>query len=316
MALLACILFCIGVSLLSGIKEPSEKHSLDLTPWIYGITVDDCWYGDIETEAVIAAIRDMPVKPMVRVVMSKEIAPADYASLFSQIHEIAYVMACPVDSSEMSFFENEQAYLERFQDAYCVLKSYADLWEIGNEINGVEWIGQEPELIVRKVEAANTYIRSQGTKTALTMYYARPEDQDMFQWMAENLPENLRGNVDYAFISFYEDDNEGYVPDWCRVFPAFDAAFPGAKVGIGECGNTAEDATEASRISMALSYYSMAALSENYIGGCFWWNWVQDCVPHEGNPVYDAINGLMRKTAEAQAEVEIEKFVWSQDHDI
>lgn len=275
-------------------SEKLSKPSLITDEYrIYGITVDDCWYDNVETDAVVAAIRDMPVKPTVRIVMSKEIDASDYATLFSQIHEVAYVMACPVDSWDMSSYENEQAYLERFQDAYSVLKPYTDLWEIGNEINGVEWIGQDPEMIVKKVEVANTYIRSQGAKTALTMYYARPEDQDLFQWMTENLSENLTENVDFALISYYEDDNGGYLPDWSLIFPDFEAVFPGAKVGFGECGNTADDATESSKIHMAHSYYAMKKPSDRYIGGCFWWNWVQDCVPHEENEVFDEINRAM-----------------------
>lgn len=74
-----------------------------------------------------------------------------------------------------------------------------------------------------------------------------------------------------------------------------EAVFPGAKVGFGECGNTTEDATEDSKLRMAHSYYTMEQPSEHYIGGCFWWNWVQDCVPHEGNAVYDVINRWMRE---------------------
>ncbi len=274
-------------------EEAPGQDASDMEDWLYGITVDDSWDEDVELEAVVAAIRDMPVKPTVRIVMSTDVPVADYEELFSQIHEVASVMACPVDSSEMGSYADEQAYLARFEDAYNTLAPFTDLWEIGNEINGVEWIGQEPELIVEKVEAANDYIRSQGARTALTMYYARPEDQDLFQWMELNLPEHLTENVDLALISYYEDDNEGYLPDWEQVFPAFEEAFPGAKVGFGECGNTADDATESSKIQMARSYYAMEVPSDEYVGGCFWWYWVQDCVPHEDNAVYDAINQAM-----------------------
>lgn len=295
--LLLAVFFFIGKFLYNDRFE-TETASVEMDQWLYGITVDDCWYDDVETKAVIAAIRDMSVKPTVRIVMSKEIPAADYESLFSQIHEVAYVMACPVDSSDMGSYKDEQDYLKRFQDAYSALKSYTDLWEIGNEINGAEWIGQEPELIVGKVEVANDWLRSQGAKTALTMYYARPEEQDMFQWMEENLPESLAGSVDFSLISYYEDDNEGYIPEWSRIFPAFEAVFPGAKVGFGECGNTAEDATEYSKLRMSRFYYTMEPPSERYIGGCFWWNWVQDCVPHKGNAVYDGINRWMRENTD------------------
>lgn len=260
---------------------------------IYGITVDDCWYDEIGTDELIEAIRGMPEKPTVRIVMSKEYDAEEYESLFSEIHEEAYIMACPVDSFDMGFYKDENAYLERFRDAWETLAPYTDLWEIGNEINGVEWIGQEPDLIVRKVEAANDYIRSNNANTVLTMYYARPEDQDMFRWIEDNLSDSLTKNLDYAFISYYEDDNNGYIPDWKQVFPEFETVFQGAKVGFGECGNTAGSATESSKIRMARSYYTMKKPSDNFVGGYFWWNWVQDCVPHEGNPVYDGINHAM-----------------------
>lgn len=293
MAVLVIAAFFFIGKILYADRFEKKTASAEMDRWIYGITVDDCWYDNVEIEAVIAAIRDMPAKPTVRIVMSKEIPATDYKALFSEIHEVAYVMACPVDSSDMRFYESEQAYLERFQDAYSVLKSYTDLWEIGNEINGTEWIGQDSKLIVKKVEAANIFIRSQGEKTALTMYYAKPEEQDMFLWMDEHLPESLAENVDFALISYYEDDNEGYIPDWRRVFPAFEAVFSDAKVGFGECGNTSEDSTEDSKLRMARFYYTMEPPSEHYIGGCFWWNWVQDCVPHRENAVYEGINRAM-----------------------
>lgn len=197
---LIALLLLVAVSIIGKFLCPDrpekETASVEMDQWLYGITVDDCWYDDVETKAIIAAIRDMPVKPTVRIVMSKEIPAVDYESLFSQIHEVAYVMACPVDSSDMGSYKDEQEYLKRFQDTYSVLKPYNDLWEIGNEINGVEWIGQEPELIVKKVEAANDWLRSQGARTALTMYYDRPEEQDMFQWMDENLSESLSSSVE------------------------------------------------------------------------------------------------------------------------
>lgn len=266
----------------------------DMASWMYGITVDDCWYDDTETEAVIAAIRDMPVKPTVRIVMSADMSASEYEELFSQIHEVAYIMACPVDSSEMHLYGDAQAYLDRFRDAFETLAPYTDVWEIGNEINGVAWIGQSPELVVEKVEAANTYIRCQGARTALTLYYPGPEDsQELFMWVDENLAESLARNMDYVLLSYYEDDHGGFVPAWSEVFPALEHAFPRASVGFGECGNTADSATESSKISMARSYYAMEPPSDHFVGGYFWWNWVQDCVPHEGNPVYDEINRAM-----------------------
>lgn len=278
----------IGFLFVVNIPEQEEEDR------IYGITVDDCWYGETGIEDIVGAIRDMPVKPMVRIVMSKEIDAADYAELFSRIHGVAYVMACPVDSYDMHAYEDEESYVERFRDAYSVLARYTDLWEIGNEINGVEWIRQDPELIVQKAAAANRFIRAQGGSTALTLYYPGEEDsQSLFPWIGEYLTGELIENVDFALLSYYEDDHEEDPPDWSGVFPALEKSFPNAKVGFGECGNTAESATDKSKIRMAKAYYSMKKLSGNYIGGYFWWNWVQDCVPHDGNPVYEKMNRAM-----------------------
>ena len=164
-----------------GEKEGPVRRTEDISRRIYGITVDDAWYDDIKTEDVVDAVRRLPVKPTVRIVMSRESSAEDYKELFSALHSVAFVMACPVDSYYMKYYEDEDSYRRRFQDCWRVLAPYTDLWEIGNEINGVEWIGQDPELIVKKVESANEYIRSMGGKTALTMYYARPEDQDLFR---------------------------------------------------------------------------------------------------------------------------------------
>ena len=36
-------------------------------------------------------------------------------------------------------------------------------------------------------------------------------------------------------------------------------------------------------------YYSMPLYSKNYIGGYFWWYYVYDCVPTNGNKVYKAV---------------------------
>ena len=68
---------------------------------LYGITIDDSWYDDTKIEDIIEGIKNLPVKPIVRIVMSKDIKPKDYVSLFKKIHKVAYIMAQPVDSFEI-----------------------------------------------------------------------------------------------------------------------------------------------------------------------------------------------------------------------
>ena len=269
---------------------------------IFGVTVDDSWYGEVETDAIIEALRAMPVRPTVRIVMSSELQASEYRDLFSAISAVATVMAAPVDSYYMSAYMDVGSYLERFRAAYENLSPYVDIWEIGNEINGVDWIRQDPSLIVAKVLAANDFIREQGGQTALTVYYSDPADQDLFYWLTRHVPARLAGNVDFAFVSYYEDDNDGYAPDWEAVFGAMARFFPNSKVGIGECGNTAADATDRTKIAMAASYYGMERFGDRFAGGFFWWNWVQDCVPHQGNPVFAAINSAIALSIIADAE--------------
>ncbi|MDO4787784.1 MAG: hypothetical protein Q4A19_01330 [Johnsonella sp.] len=276
-----------------GKRTDGEEDHRKRSERIYGITIDDSWYESLDADQVLAAIRKMPVKPTARIVMSEDISPQNYKKLFMQIKKEAYIMASPVDSYYMKAYQDEEAYLKRFQDSYDALSDYVDIWEIGNEINGVEWIRQDPELIIDKVSEANAFIRSKGGRTALTLYYTNPEEEDMFEWISEYFPDELYEEVDYVLLSYYEEDNEGYEPEWEQVFSSLEKVFPGAKLGIGECGNTAEDASVSDKIERARSYYMMESHSENFIGGYFWWNWVQDCVPHQNNKVYEEINRCM-----------------------
>ena len=291
------ILLISGIFVLIISEDPAdlnqEEDGKEQMEWIYGITIDDSWYEDIEIEAVVDAIRDMPVKPTVRIVMSRDIDPSDYVDLFFRLHEVAYVMACPVDSSEIAHYRDPESYLKRFKDSYEALCEYTDIWEVGNEINGDSWILQDTALVTAKVRSVNVFLRGRGVKTALTLYYERPDrGEDMFSWIDENLDSNIDQNLDYVFISYYEDEyeNEGYDPNWSSVFKTLEEFFPNSETGIGECGSIDEGASEEEKKSKVRKYYSMGKCSPRFIGGFFWWNWVEDCVPHQNNPVYQTVN--------------------------
>lgn len=280
----------------SGKRDEKEEFHQKNDKRIYGITVDDSWYESIDRSQVVDAIRNMPVKPTVRIVMSNTISPKEYKKLFMEISSEAYIMASPVDSYYMNSYKDKESYLKRFKESYDELSDYVDIWETGNEINGVEWIKQDPELIMDKVSEANQFIRSKGGKTAITLYYTDPDKEDMFEWVSEHFSDALKQNIDYILLSYYEDDNEGYKPEWKQVFSNLEKVFPDADLGIGECGNTSEDATIFSKSNMIRSYYTMESYSENFVGGYFWWNWVQDCVPHKNNKVYEEINRCLKES--------------------
>lgn len=262
--------------------------------WIYGLTIDDAWYDDIELDDVIEGLKNLGFRPVVRIVMSVEFEAGDYINLFKAVNEYADIMACPVDSSEMSSFDDSASYLKRFEDAYEKLSPYVSIWEVGNEINGTEWIKQDPELIVEKVFHAADYIKAKGGKISLTLYCTDSPAKDMISWARAYIPKELADSVDYCLVSYYEDDNEGYSPEWKSIFLELGNIFTHSLLGIGECGNTAENATQDSKIAMAQKYYRMPKQHERFIGGYFWWNWVEDCIPYQGNKIYEAMKSYSK----------------------
>lgn len=248
---------------------------------IHGVTVDDGWTDNSTNRSkLIAALKACPVKPTVRIVMDKSVQPSNYVSLFQAIHAVAYVMACPCDSTYMVSYTTVDAYRKRFSDSVAALGPYVDLWEVGNEINGEGWLGDDKQFVADKMYAAYTYIHGLGLKTVLTPYEFRPGDQSMTMqaWLQTYVPQDMKLGVDYVMVSYYEDDNGGYQPDWRTVFGDLQTLFPNSKLGIGECGNTAATATTTSKIDMAQHYYGMPKYLPNYVGGYFWWYWVEDCV--------------------------------------
>jgi hypothetical protein len=52
--------------------------------------------------------------------------------------------------------------------------------------------------------------------------------------------------------------------------------FPNSKIGIGECG-TNKSTKKAAYIN---KYYSIKVTTKNFVGGCFWWYYRQDCIPN------------------------------------
>lgn len=286
--------------LYNGISEKSKNNNLDKNSephtkdFIYGITIDDSWENEVSVDEILDAISAMYVKPTVRIVMSYEVSAAEYTDLFEKIHEKAYIMACPVDSYEMNRYPDAESYLKRFQDSYAALSPYVDIWEIGNEINGIDWIKQENELIASKINSVyhflNSKINNTFTKIAITAYYMPPGSMEMESWLDRYMDDDIKSGIDYVLVSYYEDDNDGFQPDWDMVFKRLEKIFPNSGLGIGECGNTAEDADINSKKEMAHRYYNMPKYTENYIGGYFWWYWVQDCVPYENNELWEVIN--------------------------
>lgn len=273
-------------------RAHAQPSGRDIPYPLYGITVDDSWRGPERLAEIVAAIQAMSVKPTVRIVMSERIPPTDYKETFKAIHNVAYVLAQPVDSYYMKRFTTVDSYLKRFEDSYRELAPFVDMWEIANEINGEGWLGGDRQFNADKMYAAYKYIHSKGGKTVLISYEVAPGDQEMsmLDWLRTYVPKDMKEHLDYLMVSYYEDDHRDYQPDWKSTFESLEEIFPNSIFAIGECGNTAKTATAESKMKMAEHYYLMPKYTNKYVGGYFWWTWVQDCVPHTNNPVWRKID--------------------------
>lgn len=111
-------LLCLSILVFIGIfvsKVRLTKTTLKKDTQLYGVTIDDSWYDRTKMTDIIAALKAMPVKPTVRIVMSKDSSPKSYVNLFRKLHKVAYVMACPVDSYEMNLYKDVNSYRKRLR---------------------------------------------------------------------------------------------------------------------------------------------------------------------------------------------------------
>ena len=94
----------------------------------------------------------------------------------------------------------------------------------------------------------------------------------MIAWIKKNIPVMLRSRVDYGFISYYEDDNEGYQPDWQSVFNQLQNLFPNSNVGMGELAIRQIMRPKTVRLRWQRGICTMPKYTKHYVGGYFWWN--------------------------------------------
>ncbi len=178
-------------------------------------------------------------------------------------------------------------FLERTTKLYEKLGKYVDIWEIGNEING-DWFGGKVvgkqknflrrKIIVSQIKAAYDFltakkleIQSKNSReliprTAITYYFSGDKNRVSYEDSGDEMLGWIRGeggwfgtdpskkinfpNLDYAFVSYYPDDNfysppkvEQGIPiylngkDWAEIFAAMQTNIgPNTKFGIGEMG--------------------------------------------------------------------------------
>jgi hypothetical protein len=239
---------------------------------IWGVTIDD-----IEPlDATLESLRALSVRPMSRVVFDAGMPASYYRAAVSSIHRVSDVMGELVDSQAVAKVDAD-AYAKRANDYLDLLDSSIDVWEVGNELNG-DWLGETPDVIA-KTFAFYRLVRSRSrARTALTLHYdagCSDAEHAMFRWSERYLPQEMKENLDYVWISYYEDDCEGRRPDWGPVFARLGRIFPRARLGFGECGTKYGSEKE----KYLARYYTMAIDHPRFVGGYFWWYFSADMVP-------------------------------------
>ncbi len=247
-----------------------------MTPRIIGITIDNV----DQVAVMVERLRALRQRPMVRIVFDVPEPPSSYAHAVRAIAPHADILGQIADSSELARISKD-ALVTRTRAYLAAFGSQVDLWEIGNEVNG-EWTGT-PRDVVAKVTATYDVVHAAGKPTAVTLYYNpncwEKADHEMFRWTSAHLPQRLRTGVDYAFISYFEQDCNNLRPtNWTSVFRQLRDLFPTARLGFGEVGLTeaATPATLRRASDVMRHYYAISVPIRGYVGGYFWWYGAQD----------------------------------------
>jgi hypothetical protein len=250
----------------------SKAAVIDTTK-VYGVTID----ATSQLSSIVTSLSQHCKKPTTRIVFDEWVPATDYATPVSKIHNVSFIMGELLDSYYMKQYSLQQ-YTDRTNEYVNLLGSKVDIWEIGNEVNG-EWCGTT-SAVVAKLNAAYDIVKAKNMKTALTLYYNyncwENASNEMFRWAKANINTKMKNGLDYVWVSYYEDDCNGYQPNWQKVMDSLHVLFPNSKIGIGECGTT-KSTKKASYINR---YYGMKITTPNYVGGYFWWYYKQDCVPN------------------------------------
>ncbi|HEX9548476.1 MAG TPA: hypothetical protein VF942_14140 [Acidimicrobiales bacterium] len=256
---------------------------------LWGVTLDDV----SNTASIVSSLDAFPSRPMARVVFDENQHPADYTDAVQRLHPHAYLMGELLDSQYVSRYSVD-AYARRAAEFVGSLGSQVDLWEVGNEVNG-EWLGPTSRTVA-KIVAAYDRVSSSGQRTALTLYYnpdcwSNPANE-MFRWASTNLPARIKSGLDYVFISYYPEDCNNYWPSqatWQSVFDQLHQMFPAARLGFGESGNSNDQDPVSQKITLLHRYYRLTINGDGYVGGYFWWYYVEDALPYLNNPLWHAL---------------------------
>lgn len=249
---------------------------------IVGVTIDSV----ANVKYIVPALANLKQRPTARIVFDEFEPALSYLASTQKIHGVAGVLGGLLDSSSFEEY-SLAAYQARTTEYLNTLGDNVDIWEIGNEVNG-EWLGETKD-VAAKVAAAFDLVRMAGKKTAITLYYNdgcwEDERHEMFSWTNEAIADRIKQDVDYALISYYEDDCAGPKPNWEQVFTKLGEMFPKAKLGFGEVGTKDVSRKE----NLIKFYYKLRINHPRFVGGYFWWYFLNDMVP-ETKPLWKTLN--------------------------
>ncbi len=263
---------------------------------LWGVTLDDV----SDLAPMVASLKALPTRPIARVVFDPKTTPDDYADAVSALHPVSYLMGELVDSSAAKSY-SVASYRQRAADFVNAFGRQVDLWEVGNEVNG-EWVGKTSQEVA-KINAAYQVVTDAGGRTALTFYYNpncwEKKTNEMFTWAQANVSAAMKAGLDYVFISYYPEDCNNYWPSqsgWQSVFDQLHQMFPNAQLGFGESGNSNDRDSVTQKVALLDRYYQLQIQGDNYVGGYFWWYYVEDALPYQGNRVWQALAANMPGT--------------------
>lgn len=227
---------------------------------IYGVTLDDI----DEVDSAIPSLRDLPFKPMARVVVDNGRDLSDYLEPVKRLLTVCDVMIQVQDSFDDSSLTTS-AYVKKFVDLIDLFQGVnIAMWEIGNEVSG-DWLSPN---IWQKVKQCAVIAQNKNLKTAITFFM----DEDLAPFLQSHEPVHC----DVVLISCY--------PSTPKELRKMNERLPGVldelksyctatEAGVGEYGPEEWDSKHTIAVRSKL-----VEVFDLYNGG-FYWDFQQDCVP-------------------------------------
>jgi hypothetical protein len=272
-------------------------------PW-WGVTVDRTEHPIATATSIHDLVDGHSGDAYARIVFDPGKSPASYDRIVRQMRGRGVVVVGQILDS-FSFRTLSLAGWRRRVRAFVGHFPGIDVWEFGNEVNG-EWLGAQ---VARKLEFAARYVKARDPSdtTMLTFYWqmgsaGRP-DNALFQWIHDHVSTVLASRTDVVALSTWIGDAPlGLAHD--EVFERLHAAFPAARVAMGELGYWERDTSRAwwwrarthptTTVRRALARHMyLANLAFPYaVGGVFWWYYVPEMSRRQ--PLWRDVRGIYR----------------------